>query len=230
LTSNVVTAAAALALMGTLATQTQSQSQAPRPPSPNGTSSTQIGGAYGDGAEIRKSVADPKLRAYYFTRGPIHEGGQWIDITYGRPIKRGRDLWGSGADYGKNLNAGAPVWRAGANVTTRLNTEVPIVINGKAVAPGEYSLFIDLKPNNWTLIVSTWAPQTEFDPNNKTSVWGSYNYTPDKDVLRAPMKLETLRHSIDELTWNFADMTDRAGVMMLMWDTMMASVPFEIGK
>jgi hypothetical protein len=39
-----------------------------------------------------------------------------------------------------------------------------------------------------------------------------------------------LGHSIDELTWNFADMTDRAGVIMLMWDTMMASVPFEIGK
>jgi Protein of unknown function (DUF2911) len=104
------------------------------------------------------------------------------------------------------------------------------VINGKTVAPGEYSLFIDLKPNNWTLIVSTWAPQAEFDPGNKTSLWGAYNYTSDKDVLRAPMKLETLRHSIDELTWNFADMTDRAGVIMLMWDTMMASVPFEIGK
>ena len=28
-------------------------------------------------------------------------GAKWIDITYGRPIKRGRDLWGSGADYGK---------------------------------------------------------------------------------------------------------------------------------
>jgi hypothetical protein len=228
--SNIVAAFAALLLAATLSAQTQSSSQTPRPPSPNGTSSTQIGGAYGDGAEIRKSVADLKSRVYYVTRGPIHEGGQWIDITYGRPIKRGRDLWGLAADYGKNLNAGAPVWRAGANVTTRLKTEAPIIINGKTVDPGEYSLFIDLKPNNWTLIVSTWAPQTEFDPNNKTALWGAYNYTPDKDIVRAPMKLETLPHSIDELTWNFADMTDRGGVMMLMWDTMMASVPFEIDK
>src|ERR1043165_9553511 len=63
--------------------------------------------------------------------------GKWIEITYGRPIKRGRDLWGSGADYGKLVNAGAPVWRAGANVTTRLKTELPLIIGGKTVAPGE---------------------------------------------------------------------------------------------
>jgi len=225
----IVAAVAALALGGTLSAQRQSQSQTPRPPSPDGTSSTQIGGTYGDGAEIRK-MADPKSRVYYVTRGPIHEGGQWIDITYGRPLKRGRDLWGSAADYGKNLYAGAPVWRAGANVTTRLKTESRIIINRKTMDPGEYSLFIDLKPNNWTLIVSTWAPQTEFDPNNKAALWGAYNYTPDKDIVRAPMKLEALPHSIDELTWSFGDMTDRGGVMMLMWDTIMASVPFEIGK
>src|SRR5262252_8191912 len=58
-----------------------------------------------------------------------YEGGKWIDVTYYRPIKRGRnDLFGSGPDYGKKLNASAPVWRAGANVTTRLKTEVPLEI------------------------------------------------------------------------------------------------------
>ena len=163
------------------------------------------------------------------TRGPIHEGGQWIDITHGRPIKRSRDLWGSGAGYGKNLNAGAPVWRAGANVTTRLKTEMPMTINGKTLAPGEYSLFIELKPDAWTLIVSTWAPQIKFEPADKTALWGSYNYTPDKDVVRAAMKLERLPHSIDELTWSFADMTERGGAMILIWDNIMASVLFRIG-
>ena len=165
----------------------------------------------------------------FLTRGPIYQGGKWIEIAYGRPLKRGRDLWGSGADYGRQLNAGAPVWRAGANVSTRLNTEVPLVINGKTIPAGEYSLFIDLMPNDWTLIVSTWAVQTEsFDQTNKTALWGSYNYTADKDVVRAPMKLEALPHALEQLTWTFADMIDTSGTLAIMWDTVMASVPFRI--
>ena len=70
-------------------------------------------------------------------------------------------------------------------------------------APGEYSLFIDLKPNNWTLVVSSWGALQKYDPNDKTGLWGSYFYTPDKDLLRVPMKLETLPHSREQLTWEF---------------------------
>src|SRR5688500_18569445 len=85
-------------------------------------------------------------------------GANWIEISYGRPIKRGRsDIFGTGADYGKKLEAGAPVWRAGADVSTRLKTSIPLQIGGKPVPAGEYSLFIDLDANNWTLIVSSWA-------------------------------------------------------------------------
>src|SRR5882672_10094097 len=79
-------------------------------------------------------------------------GGKWIEITYGRPLQRGRDLFGSGENYGKAANdVGAPgfppppVWRAGANVTTRLKTEVPLIFGDKTVPAGEYSLFVDLK-------------------------------------------------------------------------------------
>ena len=79
---------------------------------------------------------------------PVYASGKWIEITSGQPIKHGRDLWGSGADYGKTLNSRAPVWRAGANMTTQLKTEVPLVINGKTVAPGTCTLFIDLKSNH----------------------------------------------------------------------------------
>ena len=39
-------------------------------------------------------------------RRPSYQGGKWIEITYGRPIKRGRDLWGPGANYGRTLNDG----------------------------------------------------------------------------------------------------------------------------
>jgi len=190
-----------------------------RPLSPNGTAAAQVMGKY----------VKPEGRGAPALGGANYQGGKWIEITYGRPLKRGRDLWGSGANYGKDALVGTPIWRAGANVSTRLKTEVPLVINGKTLAPGEYSLFIDLKENNWTFVVSNWAAAPRYDPNNKEALWGSYFYTPDKDVLRAPMKLETLPHSIEQLTWGFVDMSDSGGAMAISWGTQMASVPFRIG-
>jgi hypothetical protein len=167
----IATAAVAVAMAAVLFAQGGG-----RPPSPAGSSATQVGGKYVPGQE-----------------GPVYQGGKWIEITYGRPIKRGRDVFGgTGANYGKTVNPDTPVWRAGANTTTQLKTEVPLVINGKTVAPGTYTMFIDLKPNNWTLILSSWEAQTTYDPNNKAQLFGAYGYTPDKDVVRAPMTLATL--------------------------------------
>jgi hypothetical protein len=205
-------ALASICVIAALAVGARVAAQRSRPASPTGSAATQVGGKYVPGGEE-----------------PRYEGGKWIEITYSRPIKRGRDLWGSGADYGKKLNSGAPVWRAGANVSTRLKTEVPLTINGKTVAPGEYSLFIDLKPNNWTLIVSSWPAQTTEDSGNKDALWGSYGYTPARDVVRAPMTLATLPFSVDQLTWGFLDMTDKAGKIAIMWDKTVASVPFTAG-
>ena len=187
--------------------------QTQKPASPPGTAATQVGGKY---VQVQS--------------GPRYQGGKWIEISYGRPIKRGRqNLFGAGADYGKKLNDDAPVWRAGANQTTRLKTEVPLIFDGKTLPAGEYSVFVDLKEKAWTLIFSTWPAQEKYDPNNKAALWGSYGYTPDKDVLRVPMKLDTLPFSIDEFTIAFIDMTVD-GKMAMMWDKTMASVPFKVGS
>jgi hypothetical protein len=103
------------------------------------------------------------------------------------------------------------VWRAGANVSTRIKTEVPLVIGGKTVPPGEYSLFIELKqPAEWTFIVSSWAAATKYDLSNKEALYGAFNYTPDKDITRAPMKVESLPFRVEQLEWKFLDMTDKA--------------------
>jgi hypothetical protein len=188
--------------------------QGGRPASPAGAAAAQVGGKYVEGSE-----------------GPEYRGGKWIEITSGRPIKRGRDvLGGAGANYGKVANPDAPVWRAGANNTTQLKTEVPLVINNKTVAPGTYTMFIDLKPNNWTLIVSTWKAQERYDPKNTAELFGAYGYTPDKDVVRAPMTFATLPFSMEQLTWAFTDMSDAGGKITIMWDKAVASVPFRVAQ
>ena len=86
--------------------------QAPaRPMSPEGSAQVQVLGTW----------TKPARPAFTLGR-ETYQGGKWIEITYGRPLQRGRDLFGSGPDYGKAANdVGAPglppppVWRAGAN-------------------------------------------------------------------------------------------------------------------
>jgi hypothetical protein len=183
-----------------------------RPASPAGSTAAQVGGKYEPGSE-----------------GPVYRGGKWIEITYGRPLLRGRDPFGAaGPQYGKIANPDAPVWRAGANNTTQLKTEVPLVINNKTVAPGTYTMFIDLKPNAWTLIVSNLKAQQKYDPSNKAEIWGAYDYTPDKDVVRAPMTMATNPLSVEQLTWAFTDMSDSGGKLTVMWAKQLASVPFKV--
>jgi hypothetical protein len=205
----IATGAAVLALTVGLVAQSGG-----RPASPAGTAATQVGGTYDRSGDE-----------------PVYKNGKWIEITYGRPIKRGRTLFaGDGEKYGKAVNPDAPVWRAGANESTQLKTEVPIVINGKTIAPGTYTLFIDLKPEKWTFIVSNWKAQTGFDPKNTAELFGAFGYTPDKDVVRAPMTLAALPFSVDQLTWAFTDMSDAGGKVAIMWDKMAASVPFRVTK
>ena len=107
----VVLCGAAIAMASSLVSAQQ------RAPSPDGHAATEVLGRY-EGA-----------------RDPIYLGGRWIEISYGRPIKRGRDLWGTDATYGRWLNRGVPVWRAGADISTYLMTQVPLVINETTVEP-----------------------------------------------------------------------------------------------
>ncbi len=196
-----------LGILVLVATSARPIAQERRIASPAGRSATEVGGHH----DVREGYV----------------GGQWIEVHYGRPIKRGRDLFGPD-DHREFLNDGAPVWRAGANVSTRLLTEVPLVFGTTTVASGEYTVFIDLRPTEWVFIISTWPAQTTYDIENHAALFGAFEYTPDKDVVRLPMMVETLPRSFDQLSWQFLDMTDTGGTLALLWDTKLASVPFTV--
>jgi hypothetical protein len=213
MTRRTLTVMGLVALLHGLAVTTAA-AQTRMPASPPGTSAAQVGGAYVKGE-----------------RGTVYENGKWVTVTYGRPLLRGRTgIFGSGAEYGKEILLGAPVWRVGANVTTRFKTEAPLVFAGKTLPVGEYSMFVEISEKVWTLIFSNWPVQTKFDPANKEALWGAFNYTADRDVLRAPMTLTTTPSSLDQLTIQFTDVTSAGGNLMVWWDTSMATVPFTVGK
>jgi hypothetical protein len=214
-----------LAVLATLVVPTpllaQTARPANRPLSPEGTASAQVLGKW-----VKSE------RQSFAMGGERYEDGKWIDITYGRPLLRTREAFsGAGADYGKATNAGAPVWRAGANVSTRLKTEVPLVIGGTTVPAGEYSLFIELRqPTEWTFIVTSWGAAPSLNANIPGALYGAFDYTPERDVVRAAMKVETLPSRVEQLTWSFLDMTNEAGRIAIMWDRTLASVPFTVAR
>lgn len=185
-----------------------------RPLSPAGTATTQVGGKWSaPNAEGERS----------------YSGGKWIEISYSRPMLRGRtDIFGKGADYGKAVSGGAPLWRAGANVTTTLKSEVPLEIGGKRLEPGEYSLFVDLKEPAWTLVVSKQPRQEKYDPNEKVKTWGAYNYDPKSDVVRSPMTMVKPAFTVDQFTIAFVDVTDSGGKIGMTWEKTGAVVPFKV--
>ena len=194
------------------------QAQAPRrPASPAGTAATQVGGQW---AKATPDAAEPR-----------YTGGKWIEVTYGRPVLRGRtDIFGAAGDYGKKVRGTDALWRAGANNTTRLMTEVPLVFEGKTLPAGEYSVFVDLKPGTWTLVFSKQPFQQKYDPNNKTETWGATNADPAHDVLRVPMKVTTSATSMEQFTIFFADMTQTGGKLAMWWEKTMATVAFAVGS
>ena len=184
-------------------------------PSPMGQAAVQVGGSWSKGAE----------------GGERYAGGKWVVVDYSRPLLRGRkNIFGSGAEYGKFVNAGGPIWRAGANATTTLTTQAPLMIGGKRLEPGVYNVFVDLKPGNWTLVLSNQPRQAKYDPNDKQNLYGAANYDPKFDVARVSMQVEdgAMRH--EQFTIAFVNVTDASMTLAMAWEQTVATATIGVAK
>jgi hypothetical protein len=182
------------------------------PPSPRGSAAVEVGGEWQTVNGERRYV-----------------NGGWITVDYGRPLLRGRtSIFGSGADYGKVVSDGVSVWRAGANDTTRLTTERTLIFGKTTLKPGVYNVFVELKENAWTLVMSTQPVQPKYDANDKVLLYGSYNYDMKFDVLRTPMRLANSPTSIEQFTINFVDVTNTRASMVMSWDRTIGTIDFLI--
>jgi len=86
-------------------------------------------------------------------RGSVTQSVAYTDIAivYGRPVARGRVLFGA-------LVPWDAVWHPGADSATRVRLSRDIVVEGKALRAGEYSLWlIPRERTPWTLIFSSAA-------------------------------------------------------------------------
>jgi hypothetical protein len=201
-------------LLGWVCTATAGQTAAPAfEMSPRGTAATQVRGTW-----VGQTPGDP-----------VYQGGKWIVVDYGRPILRGRsNPLDRLAARGNASGSSERIWRLGANETTRLRTDVPLVVAGRNVEPGEYSLFVAIRNGAWTLIISRQPFQVRFDAANTSDTWGAQNYSPAFDVVRAPVKLSKQALSVEQLTIGFANVTARHGELVIWWATTLARVEFDV--
>ena len=180
------------------------------------------------GAEfaVAQRIASPRGEAS--TQIGEADSGKWIVVDYGRPILRGRTgILGEGVTRGATVKGGAPVWRAGANKSTRLMTEVDLQFGDQLLPTGEYSLFVQLSEDTSTLILSSHGAK-DSGRDSGDGLWGSYNYTDDKDVVRMPMTAQLLDISFDQFTISFVDVTKVGGKLALMWEHSILLAPFTV--
>lgn len=132
-------------------------------------------------------------------------GGKTIKTDYSSPRLRGRKMIGDHEPYGQ-------VWRTGANAATTFVTSHDVVVGGKTVPAGSYTIFTIPNADKWTLII-----------NKKTGEWGiPYKYESD-ELARVDMKVSTLPSPVENFTISY----ERSGsgcTMHLDWDTTRASV------
>lgn len=126
-----------------------------------------------------------------------------MSITYHRPAAKGRKVWGNLIPY----DGGNPIpWRVGANETTIFTTSHDIEIAGKKLLAGTYGLHMIASEDNATLIF-----------NSQSIGWGSFQYNPQFDVIKAEGKIENLEKSVEYLTINFNDMEMESCNLELIW-------------
>lgn len=139
--------------------------------------------------------------------------GKKITIEYGRPYKKGRDLFGALVPWGQ-------VWRTGADEATTITTEADLTIGNLKVPKGKYSLFTipTEKAKEWPLIVNKEADQ-----------WGAYKYDKTKDLGRTVLKVEAAPASVEQLTVALEAQADKKSALLkFSWDKTVASTLIKV--
>lgn len=136
-------------------------------------------------------------------------GRATITVTYGRPAKRGRAIFGALVPFDR-------VWMPGADEATLLTTSAGLQFGDVPVPEGTYSLYTVPSPGAWTLII-----------NRQTGQWHTV-YHADRDLARVDMRVEPLAKPLERLTITAVPRPGGGGALRIEWDTTRAVAPFTV--
>jgi hypothetical protein len=132
-------------------------------------------------------------------------GGKTVKTDYSSPRMKGRKVYGGLVPLGE-------VWRTGANEATTFVASSDVVVGGKTVPAGSYTIFTVPAADKWTLII-----------NKKTGEWGiPYKYESD-ELARVDMKVSKLPSPVENFTIAY-DKTGKGCTLRMDWETTRASV------
>ena len=119
--------------------------------------------------------------------------GKNISINYGHPRLKGRNVLA--------MAEAGDVWRLGMNQATEITSAGDLVVSGKELKAGKYSL---------------WAKKTDEDSwilafHPKTGIWGEPSMT-HGFVAETPLKTVPTSDSAEQLLISLADVNDQAQI------------------
>ena len=135
-----------------------------------------------------------------------------ISVEYNRPVARGRALFGALVKWDS-------VWHPGADSATRISFDKDVVVEGRPLAAGEYSIWlIPRERGDWTFILSTAA-----------RVFHSPYPGSNSDVLRVPVTPERGAH-MEVLAYYFPIVARDSTVMRMHWGETIVPVRIKVSR
>ena len=133
-----------------------------------------------------------------------------FSLTYGRPFKRGRIIFGGVVPYDS-------LWRTGANGPTTIAFEKDVKIGKTLVPKGKYSIYTIPKINEWLLIFSTDTKNWPTDPDRS------------KDFASVTVPVKKSPEVKQQFTIELNE-TKGGGQIQFMWDDIIAVADFKVLK
>ncbi len=132
-----------------------------------------------------------------------------VELSYSRPVKKGRKIFGDLVPY----NA---VWRTGANGATTLTFGDNVIIGGKEIPAGKYGLLSIPGAASWTLIIT-----------KQTDVTSPAAYKQDQDVVRVTAKVKPSGSSVENFTIQFDNIQPESCDLIISWDKSAVTLPIK---
>ena len=133
-----------------------------------------------------------------------------VSITYSRPSKKGRTIFGELVPYDK-------LWRTGANAATKITFSYNVKIAGKDLPAGSYALFTIPGENEWTVIF-----------NKDHAQRGTGNYKESEDALRVKIKSTKIAETVETFQINIEDNKPNSAIIELLWESTLVQIPLVV--
>ena len=137
-----------------------------------------------------------------------------LNLFYCSPSKKDREIFGNLVPYDE-------VWRTGANEASTFTTNKDIMIAGKPLPAGKYTLWTIPSETSWKVIF-----------NDKMYGWGvkltnqKASRDPDHDVLVVDGKVSKSLNTVEKFSITLRVSSPDTSILMFAWDNVV--VPLEI--